>query len=238
MMKKRTIFFLSLVLSTAAVRGVYAQEKIDPESFKSLAARCAPTIAVDTLTALVKTESSFNPYAIGVVGGKGKHPKNLQQAVFYISELVAKKRNFSVGLGQINQANFKSLGVTAEQLFDPCTNLKAAERILSKCYVRMSKKRQGEAQALADALSCYYSGNDVTGYKHGYVKRVTQNSQQSTTAIKVPSISLLSPQISTSAKSAQPTDAVASAPTSAPLNLLVTPTPQAQGGKQDQKLIF
>lgn len=232
MMKNRTICFLSLVLSFAALDCVYSQEKIDLESFKSLAARCAPTVAVDTLTALVKTESSFNPYAIGVVGGSVKQPQNLQEAVFYISELIAEKRNFSVGLGQINQANFKSLGVTAEQLFDPCTNLKAAEQILSKCYVRMSKKGLGEAKALSDALSCYYSGNDTTGYKHGYVKLVAQNAKP--IPVKVPSISLLTnPQSSSS--SVKPAQSAADA--SAPLNLLVTPTPQTQGGN-DRKLIF
>ena len=37
------------------------------ESFDDLAGRCAPNVSLDTLKALIKTESSFNPYAIAVV---------------------------------------------------------------------------------------------------------------------------------------------------------------------------
>ncbi|EFW77706.1 hypothetical protein PsgB076_27095, partial [Pseudomonas savastanoi pv. glycinea str. B076] len=37
-------------------------------AFLALAMQCAPSIHPATLTPIVKTESSFNPYAIGVVG--------------------------------------------------------------------------------------------------------------------------------------------------------------------------
>ena len=225
---------LSLLLLCAVMGAeVFAADVRD--SFNELAKQCAPDVAADTLRALVKTESSFNPYAIGVVGGKGLHPKNLQEAVFFVSELVAAKRNFSVGLGQINQANFKTLGVTAEQLFEPCTNLKAAAKILGSCYLRMSDKGQGEAKALADALSCYYSGNDTTGYKHGYVSRVKQNAALPKD-LKVPSISILN-----KAQTSSSDNKMKSAASS---ELLVSPkvmtdsSSKQKGGTEHSKLIF
>ena len=92
-----------------------------------------------------------------------------------------------MGLAQINSQNFQSLGVTAEELFDPCTNLKAASVILGKCYERMSREDRDPARALSDALSCYYSGNAVTGHEHGYVDRVISNAPP----VRVPSIRLL-----------------------------------------------
>ena len=143
----------------------------------------------------------------------------------------------TINYREVNQANFSSLGLTAEELFEPCTNLKASAQILSKCYARMSKKGLGEAQALSDALSCYYSGNDVTGYKHGYVHRVTQNSINKT-AVKVPSISLLtdspplSSQISSSAKSTEKASAQDD-----PL-LRASQAKQAKGEQVQDKLIF
>ena len=222
----KSLSFLVFVL----VLGSAAQAENEQESFNSLALRCAPNIAVDTLRALVKTESGFNPYAIGVVGSKGLQPKNLQEAVFYVSELVAKKRSFSVGLGQINEANFASLGVTAEQLFEPCTNLKATAKILSKCYARMMKKGQGEAQALADALSCYYSGNDKVGYQHGYVSRVAKNSKSYVENISVPSISLLTNPQAASADLSSAADVVSAVP-----KLLQSSHPESS---EKNKLIF
>ncbi len=158
---------------------------VSAEDFDLLAEKCAPSVAADTLKALVKTESGFNPFAIGVVGDSVRQPQSLQEAVFTVTKLVAAEKSFSVGLAQINSANFAALGLTAEQLFDPCTNLKAAAVILGKCYEKGALK--DEARALADALSCYYSGNEKTGYEHGYVDRVIANAPPPS----VPSIRLL-----------------------------------------------
>ena len=58
---------------------------------------------------------------------------------------------------QINQANFSHYGVTARQLFDPCTNLTVFSKIITDCYLR--------GGTLKRALSCYYSGNFDTGQK-------------------------------------------------------------------------
>lgn len=154
------------------------------EDFDSLALKCAPSVAVDTMKAIVKTESDFNPLALAVVGeNRVKQPKTLQEAVLFVSNYVSQKRRFSVGLSQINSSNFQMLNMTAEELFDPCKNLKAASIILGKCYKSM--KSDDIAKNLADALSCYYSGNAKTGFEHGYVSRVIANADEKVT---VPSI--------------------------------------------------
>lgn len=171
---------LGLILGMVALPGF-------GESFDELAEKCAPSVSPDTLNAIVRTESGFNPLAIAVVGGKVRQPETLQEAVFIATELATKQKSFSVGLAQINSANFHALGVTAEELFDPCTNLRAASVILGKCYERMSAEGKDPARALSDALSCYYSGNASTGYEHGYVDRVISNAPP----VRVPSIRLL-----------------------------------------------
>ena len=158
------------------------------DTFEELAEKCAPAVSVDTLSALVKTESNFNPFAIGVVGGSVEQPKSLQDALLKVSKLVANDRSFSVGLAQINSGNFDALGLTAEQLFDPCTNLQAAAQILGRCYMQTSAKYGDNAKALGAALSCYYAGNEHTGFEHGYVAKVAKNAPP----VKIPSIRLLS----------------------------------------------
>lgn len=165
------------------------------EDFDALAYKCAPNVSPDTLRAIVTTESSFNPLSIAVVGeNRVKQPKTLQEAVLFVSNYVNEKRRVSVGLAQINSSNFKMLNMSAEELFDPCNNLKAASIILSKCYKRM--KSDDVSKNLADAISCYYSGNAKTGYEQGYVDRVIANAKAE---ITVPSIkNLLNKNVSVS----------------------------------------
>ncbi len=58
---------------------------------------------------------------------------------------------------QITSTNFSKYGVNAEKLFSQCTNLTVFEKIMLDCYQR--------GGSLKNALSCYYSGNFVTGQK-------------------------------------------------------------------------
>lgn len=115
---------------------------------------------------VVRIESSGNPYAIGVVGGRlQRQPRNLSEAVSTAKMLEQKGYNFSLGLAQVNRYNLKKYGLHSyEQAFQVCPNLKAGSYILKECYDR--SKDWGKS------FSCYYSGNFVTGYRHGYVQKI------------------------------------------------------------------
>lgn len=160
------------------------------DDFGELAKRCAPSVAEDTLRAIVKTESGFNPYAIGVVKGgrkrKIKQPRAYHEAMSTIAELELSGADYSVGLAQINRKNFSKYGISASQALDACTNLKVASRILSACFTSAKQSPASDGKALHDALSCYYSGNFKTGYRHGYVDKVRSNAGLS--PLSVPSI--------------------------------------------------
>lgn len=145
---------------------------MDASSVLSLAEICAPLVAAATTQAIVQVESGFNPYAIGVVGGVlARQPRGRTEAVLTAQRLAADGWNFSVGLAQINQSNFTRLGLSIETVFDPCINLRAMQSVLTECHSRGPRHRTSQHR-LRDALSCYYSGNFSTGYRHGYVQRV------------------------------------------------------------------
>ncbi len=147
---------------------------MDPATFAMLAAACAPLVHADTARALVMAESSMNPHAIGVVGGAlDRQPRRLNEALATASALQQQGWNFSVGLAQINVRNFGRLGLTALTAFDPCTNLRAMQTVLGECFDRAERDAPAQT-ALREALSCYYSGDPVTGFRHGYVRRVTR----------------------------------------------------------------
>jgi type IV secretion system protein VirB1 len=53
-----------------------------PLDFMALAQHCAPQVAPATLAAIVRTESDFHPYAIGVVHGRlVRQPANVGEAI-------------------------------------------------------------------------------------------------------------------------------------------------------------
>jgi type IV secretion system protein VirB1 len=147
---------------------------MEPAAFLSLVLTCAPQVHADTARALVATESSFNPWAIGVVGGAlERQPRSRAEALATAKALQASGWNFSVGLGQINVGNFKRLGLTLESALDVCANLTAMQTVLGECFDRASAAQRGPPQAvLRQALSCYYSGNFLTGFSQGYVHKV------------------------------------------------------------------
>ncbi|RBB38171.1 lytic transglycosylase [Burkholderia reimsis] len=156
-----------------------------PLDFLSLMHDCAPQIAPATMAAIVRTESGFNPYAIGVVHGRlRRQPLNVAEAVATVRALEAGGWNFSVGLAQVNRANWPAYGLTAENTFEPCRNLAAGAAILHRCFaaaVTTGKFHAGAdyhadiQAALRASLSCYASGNFSTGYQTGYVQRVVES---------------------------------------------------------------
>jgi type IV secretion system protein VirB1 len=147
---------------------------MDPATFAALAAVCAPLVHADTARALVMAESSMNPHAIGVVGGVlERQPRALGEAVATANALRDGGWNFSVGLAQINVRNFERLGLTAPAAFDPCANMRAMQTILGECMAGTAPGTPAQT-ALREALSCYYSGNFVTGLRDGYVHRVAR----------------------------------------------------------------
>lgn len=124
-------------------------------------------VPMDVMKHVVSVESSFNPYAIGVVGGRlVRQPMTLGEALSTVRMLEKKGYNFSLGLAQVNRYNLGKWGLPSyEAAFQPCANLLAGSRILAECRARTD----GD---WGKALSCYYSGNTVTGFRHGYVQKV------------------------------------------------------------------
>ncbi|MEX3634550.1 lytic transglycosylase domain-containing protein [Paraburkholderia sp. BR14320] len=155
--------------------------------FMALAQQCAPQIAPVTMAAIVRTESGFNPYAIGVVHGRLlRQPSNAAEAVATARALETTGWKFSVGLAQVNRANWPAYGLTADNAFEPCRNLAAGAAILQGCFAAARIRQvHGDAgsqvdrqTALRASLSCYASGNFSTGYRTGYVQRVVDDAAE------------------------------------------------------------
>jgi type IV secretion system protein VirB1 len=140
-----------------------------------------------TLRAIARAESGFYPYALsidyprriarehGFKDGEiflARQPKNLEEAQMWTHWLLQTGQSVSIGLVQISTQHALGLGLSVDQLFDPCTNVHAGARILKEKYQR-SAILHGEGQeALLHALSEYNSGSSILGFDNGYVINV------------------------------------------------------------------
>ncbi|MGH8081668.1 MAG: lytic transglycosylase domain-containing protein, partial [Lysobacter sp.] len=100
--------------------------------------------------------------------------RNLPEAVATVRMLEQRGYNFSLGVAQVNRYNLGKYGLDSyEKAFEICPNLQAGSRILAECYSR-SNNDWGKS------FSCYYSGNFVTGFRHGYVQKIYASMNKAT----------------------------------------------------------
>lgn len=158
--------------------------------FAVIAQECAPTIAPETLHVIVKQESGFNPFAIGVNGGQlERQPTNAAEAIATAKALLADGFQIDLGYGQISTKNRERLGITLEQAFDGCTNLKHAAMILQDNYKRALALNPDPQEALRAALSMYNTGSATAGLKNGYVGKLLAHAEQAQKqGVQVPAI--------------------------------------------------
>lgn len=135
---------------------------------------------------VVHVESASNPFAVGVVGGRlSRQPRNLHEALEAVRLLKEQGYNFSVGIAQVNRYNLAPYGLKSyAEAFEVCPNLRAGSRILQECYRR--------SHDWGKAFSCYYAGDFVTGFQHGYVQKVFDSIGQQGGASATSSISIIS----------------------------------------------
>jgi type IV secretion system protein VirB1 len=155
------------------------------ETLTTLFATCAPHVHPETLRALIAVESAGNPYAVSL-----NRPEQLADAGVKVSDFYTRQPTStadglqrahrllslglttSIGLAQINIEQAPHFQLTLAQLFDPCTNLTVAQRILMDCDRAQHHDRGNAKSRLHRTLSCYNAGNYETDYTNGYVARV------------------------------------------------------------------
>ena len=191
-MRHKNISLFFLISTSLLHTNALAQDK--QITFNQLAQQCARSVHYDTLQAIARVESGFNPYAIGVVKGSLKHqPRTHAEAVATAKALHAQGKNFSMGLMQVNRYNLAKYGLTYETVFEACNNINAGAQILQDCFNRAGGDGQN---TLHKAFSCYYSGNFRFGFKRdfqgqpSYVQKVVNAASQNSpyTIIRVPAV--------------------------------------------------
>src|ERR1700744_3635058 len=103
--------------------------------FAGLAARCAPTVAVQTLRAVALTESGLDPWALhdnttGII----ERPASFDAALAVAQSWLDGGDSVDIGLMQINSGNLAALGMTAHTALDACASLAGGASVLQAAY--------------------------------------------------------------------------------------------------------
>jgi type IV secretion system protein VirB1 len=166
--------------------------KIPPTSFQTLAQACAANVPASTLEAIARTESALYPYALSInrphqlARRQGwdrgsitleRQPTSLEEAIAWTKWLLGQGITVSIGLLQVNSEHAAYLHLTAEQLFDPCTNLRSGAALLSATYISTARIQGEGFAALDSALSYYNTGSPTAGLTNGYVQQVKSNAK-------------------------------------------------------------
>lgn len=188
-------YVMNVTLRMLATASLFLTLETSAAELSDLLSKCAPNVHPVTMGALVRHESGGNPYAILDNGDwslprservlRSFRPQSLAEAVTVAKELIAAGHVIDMGLGQVNNRNLKRLGLTVEQIFDPCTNLQASQTILSNNYSTAVKRYGPGDQALYAALSAYNTGNFTDGFANGYVRKVLQASSLNVPELRV-----------------------------------------------------
>ncbi|NTB05929.1 lytic transglycosylase domain-containing protein [Agrobacterium tumefaciens] len=194
----RRLSCLASVLAATAFVWISDSHAADSGSFL---ARCAPKVHAETLGAIVRTESSGHMFVLSDDGprtlpwSQRRHmlrsfrPDSLQEAADLARELIARGHLVGIGLTQVSSQHLPRLGVSLEQLFDPCTNLAVGGQILQVLYNQALREFPDEQTALRAAISAFNTGNFEGGIKNGYVARVIANARAGVPELRAPTAS-------------------------------------------------
>ena len=133
----------------------------------------SPGVSPVTVKRIIEVESGCNEAALHVNAPVAEiRPKSRQQAVRLAKKLIDSGGNVDLGLMQINSSNLRRYGLSVEDAFEPCRNIRVGSQILKEHYRRAKQLMGPGRSALKAALSAYNTGNFYKGATNGYLDRI------------------------------------------------------------------
>jgi type IV secretion system protein VirB1 len=106
--------------------------------FLQLSAACpGPGVPDARMLATAKVESGFNPFSLHDNTSRRSYaPESVTEAVVLARSLLAQGHSIDAGVMQVNDSNWRRLGLTADNVFEPAANVCAGKAVLAEAYAR------------------------------------------------------------------------------------------------------
>lgn len=132
--------------------------------FLAFAAHCGPTVHALTTQAIVRAESGFDPLVIrNNTLRKTFRSATRAEAVALAIRFHAQGHQLALGLMQVTTPWLHRFQIGPETLLDGCANIRFGTTILADNYIRLLPSAGTPEEALAQALSAYWSGKPSNG---------------------------------------------------------------------------
>lgn len=132
--------------------------------FLAFAGTCGPGVDPITTTALVKAESSFQPFAVrNNTSHQSFYPASQEAAEALVDSFAAKGDRLAIGLMQVTSPWTTRYGIAPRDLLNSCVNIRIGTAILAGNYVSCARSGKTPQANLECALSAYWSGNGQIG---------------------------------------------------------------------------
>lgn len=139
-----------------------------------LVARCAPHVAPRTALAIIAVESGGYPWSVNDNDTNYSHRfASREEAEGYLRGRLAADPDASIdiGLAQLNSTNMRGLGLSVNEVFEPCTNVAMGMRILQGAYASALTRFGPTRQALFEAFAAYNGGLRVFSTPNANLRR-------------------------------------------------------------------
>jgi type IV secretion system protein VirB1 len=123
-----------------------------------LVQRCAPHVAPRTALAIISVESGGRWWAVN--DNDQETPRLLApaDAIAYARRRVAEGGSIDIGISQLNSSHLRSMHLTVDEAFEPCTNIAMGMSVLQDAWGRSVRNWGPTRYALFKAFEAYNGG--------------------------------------------------------------------------------
>lgn len=163
---RKTALLLFFLLNTEAYAGIFSFTNSQYWLKRRITiAERRYHIPKGLLNAIIKVESSFNPYAVNIAGQTSSAKNKLEAVKIIKNALKNGKTNIDIGLAQINYRWHSDKFKNIEAMINPSVNVEYAARFLATLF-----KQHGTWKS---AIRKYHSSNGR--YHKPYLSKVISN---------------------------------------------------------------
>ena len=145
-----------LVTSIAAALCMAAPARAS--TVAELVQRCAPHVAPRTALAIISVESGGRWWAVNDNDQDTPRLSTPADAIAYARQRVAEGGSIDIGIAQLNSSHLRSMHLTVDEAFEPCTNIAMGMSVLQDAWGRSVRNWGTTRYALFKAFEAYNGG--------------------------------------------------------------------------------
>jgi type IV secretion system protein VirB1 len=146
------------IAASAVVAILGAPAAASAATVSELVQRCAPHVAPRTALAIISVESKGSWWAVNDNDLETPRLATPADAIAYARRRVAEGGSIDIGIAQLNSSHLRTMHLTVDEAFEPCTNIAMGMSVLQDAWGRSVRNWGPTRYALFKAFEAYNGG--------------------------------------------------------------------------------